>query len=496
MKKICNLLRCKLAYDVDMLLCSVCLAKGSMPTPHYFGLSFTRIWVGHGKQLRDCGLMKKGCVTPWPAFGPAEDIPPTLELDTCAKFARKWIDNCEKNHAESCLRKQSKLPKRVLDLGADGLPSTLKLKETKEETGCYTTLSHRWGDPSLGLSTTKANISNFLLEIPWSQLPKTFQDAVAITRKLGVRYLWIDSLCIIQDDRHDWDLESAKMAAIYSSSFLTIAATNAADAQKGCFSTRWTVGHGLLDLPRMSPEAIEITVDLSKEGQEGQVLVRPGYHLSHEDNNSLHLVSKMISPLLTRAWVLQELLLSTRILHLHAEEMVWECKGCSACECTFLDPPNSPNESIDSVAHTMHNDDGQLYPERATSYQSLLEPYIHSEFAQLCGGDRNPGVKKTTTWFTVISQYAKLGLTEETDRLIALSGLASAVSKHRSPDDSYLAGMWKEDLGHGLFWRVPWAHKQPVTRAPQPCPPTWSWASVHLVMGVRPLPWPAVIQLL
>jgi hypothetical protein len=59
MKKICNLLRCKLAYDVDMLLCSVCLAKGSMPTPHYIGLSFTRICVSHGKQLRDCGLMKK-----------------------------------------------------------------------------------------------------------------------------------------------------------------------------------------------------------------------------------------------------------------------------------------------------------------------------------------------------------------------------------------------------------------------------------------------------
>jgi hypothetical protein len=240
------------------------------------------------------------------------------------------------------------------------------------------------------------------------------------------------------------------MAAIYSSSYLTIAATHAADGQKGSCSIRWTAGEGLLDLPRMSPEARKIIVNLSKEGQESQVLVRPGYHLANEDIQSLDLVSKMRSPLLTRAWALQERLLSTCILHLHAEEMIWECKGCSACECTFLDPPNSPNESVDGVNHPIHNDDGQLYPEKAASYRSFLKPHIHSLFVQLCGGYRNPGVKKTT-WFTVISQYAKVGLTKETGRLIALSGLASAVSKYRNPDDSYLAGMWKEDLGQSLL---------------------------------------------
>lgn len=220
---------------------------------------------------------------PWPAFGPTEEIIPTLDLGACYKFARTWIDNCEKNHFNSCFQGECKLPKRVLDLGIDGTAAMLRLKETKAEMGGYITLSHCWGNTNDQLSTKKANISNMLNSIPIHELCQTFKDAIAITRKLGIRYLWIDSLCIIQDDLQDWKQESGEMAGIYSSSYLALAATHAASGKQGCFSTRWTMGSSQLDLPRMRSKAITIPFDLSEEGQEGQVFVRPRHHLAHED---------------------------------------------------------------------------------------------------------------------------------------------------------------------------------------------------------------------
>lgn len=135
--------------------------------------------------------------------------------------------------------------------------------------------------------------------IPWFELPKTFQEAIALTRKLGVRYLWIDSLCIIQDDHHGWEVESAKMATIYSLSYLTIAATHAADSQQGCFSTRWTVANDLLDLPRFTSREIEIPLQKSNKGQKFQVLVRHSTYQAHEHLMSTRNSIKVTAPLRT-----------------------------------------------------------------------------------------------------------------------------------------------------------------------------------------------------
>jgi Heterokaryon incompatibility protein (HET) len=103
------------------------------------------------------------------------------------------------------------------------------------EKGQYVTLSHCWGQQKF-LTTTKETLPLRTKGIEWDSMPRTFQDAATITRRLGFQYLWIDALCIIQDSEIDWETESAKMGSIYQDSVLTIAASDARDGRGGCFS--------------------------------------------------------------------------------------------------------------------------------------------------------------------------------------------------------------------------------------------------------------------
>ena len=113
------------------------------------------------------------------------------------------------------------MPSRLLYVGSQIDPWCLRL-DARPTLKPYIALSHCWGDVSAIFTTTKATFEDRLLEIPWSKLPKSFQDAISITRAIHVEYLWIDSLCIIQDDSEDWKAESVKMAEVYSGAYLTI----------------------------------------------------------------------------------------------------------------------------------------------------------------------------------------------------------------------------------------------------------------------------------
>ena len=125
------------------------------------------------------------------------------------------------------LHKELHLPTRVLDLLAKGV--NIYLYESLQEEEPYLCLSHCWGGVTQ-FTTTLATVQDHKSEILWIDLPPLFQDAVTIVRKLGYRYLWIDSLCIIQDDLADWDCESARMWSIYQGAELTIAATDCPDS--------------------------------------------------------------------------------------------------------------------------------------------------------------------------------------------------------------------------------------------------------------------------
>ncbi|KAH6671992.1 heterokaryon incompatibility protein-domain-containing protein, partial [Halenospora varia] len=137
------------------------------------------------------------------------EIPPTLDLSSCTRFLIPKIRNCNTTHIR-CQSRSSQIPSRLLYVGSETDPTCLSL-ELLPILQPYVALSHCWGDQSAIFTTPKATIKDLLLEIPWTKLPKTFQDAVSITRSLKIDYLWIDSLCIIKDDPSDWKTESVKM---------------------------------------------------------------------------------------------------------------------------------------------------------------------------------------------------------------------------------------------------------------------------------------------
>jgi hypothetical protein len=184
-------------------------------------------------------LTFKGQPAPWSAFGAANMVPGRLDVDIAAHQIIRWLQDCEGSHECSRYRRRiTKLPTRVLDLGEDPKPQDpIKLFETEGAEGTYMTLSHCWG-PAQFITTTEATIEQRIAGIPLADLPQTFKDVVSLTRNLKIRYLWIDSLCIKQLHKDDWESEAGKMGSVYSQSFLNIAATSSAESSGGCFKDR------------------------------------------------------------------------------------------------------------------------------------------------------------------------------------------------------------------------------------------------------------------
>lgn len=134
------------------------------------------------------------------------------------QLARNWLKICETNHhsgsADGCpLVEEHELPTRVIDVG-DGGARVPVLIEGKGKRARYCTLSYCWGGIS-NVTTTSSTIHAHSQGIPLAAAPATVRDAIVAAQSLGFRYIWIDSLCIIQDDPQDWMREAEKMADIY-----------------------------------------------------------------------------------------------------------------------------------------------------------------------------------------------------------------------------------------------------------------------------------------
>lgn len=379
----------------------------------------------------------------------SNDIPVHPNPQVYIDIAKTWIETCE-SHSSCPSVTRTRLPKRILDLGPHRLRNAISLVETKDNAyGRYMTLSHCWGGVH-PITTTKSTLRNRTISIRMSQLPQTFRDAALICRGLGVRYLWIDSLCILQDDRLDWEQESAKMAAIYTGSYLNIAATHARSSVEGCFSSRWAE----VDV-NMSSRAFPIRSYECKEtvrGQEYTVHVRLSLDRGHNDFRVGMGTQKYRrrAPLFSRAWVFQERCLAPRTLHFHANELIWECKTAVRCECKGIDVIERSQEWYRGW-NAMH-------------LEMEVANFNFQELADL--------------WLEVVTSFSALSLSHESDRLPALSGIASRFQG--SLLKTYVAGLWQEDLVRGLLWYVGFTW---MSASKRPLPlraPTWSWASIIL----------------
>lgn len=205
----------------------------------------------------------------------------------------------------------AQLPTRLLDLGENDAES-IRLTEndsTTLATGRYIALSHRWGDmdDTQRVCTYKHNIEDRKAHIPFDELPASFQDAVRVTRALGVRYLWIDSLCIIQNCEKDWATEAGKMEVVFSNAYCTIAASSATSSLAGFLGER-----GQRDVTRVPMPG-------------GESL----YLAEHIDNFHADVENSVLS---SRGWVFQERALSRRTLYFTSTQIYWECGNGIVCE--------------------------------------------------------------------------------------------------------------------------------------------------------------------
>ena len=281
------------------------------------------------------------------------------------------------------------------------------------ENGRYAALSHRWG--SSALTTTLANLQSRKKCIIWAELPKIFQDAIAITRQLGLRYLWIDSLCIIQDDIEDWQRQSAQMSSIYANSYVTIAATSSDSSDSTCLT---------------SNNRARAPVELNQPSIFARKPLTHGHMFNSNENNSAY-------PLFGRAWCFQERLLSTRTLHYTRDEIVFECRTGYRCECGSIWRGVQP-----AVSDCLKLAYAQILEESRKFGDD--DRYIGPTLTSSCN-------KETLLWFRILGEYTATQITFDRDTLPALSGVAD-----KMPLDlmgKYLAGLWEQNLLYGLLWR-------------------------------------------
>jgi hypothetical protein len=259
-----------------------------------------------------------------------------------------------------------------------------------------------------------------------SCLPKTFRDAISVASFLGAKFLWIDSLCIMQDSLDDWQEEASRMADVYRGSLCNIAASASAEARAGCLYERKS---------QIKPHPCIIR-DAWGRQKNDILLYNDNYWDRMFDND----------PLRQRAWVVQELLLSRRILHMGRSQISWECYESNACE----EYPGGIPSFMENVMRKTSLEEMSLVPSK---------PSIHWK----------------VTWTGVVYKYTSCCLTKPEDKLVALSGIAKIWQA--ASQDEYIAGLWRKGLATQLLWKA-WDQDSPIFPTRDYRAPSWSWASV------------------
>lgn len=365
---------------------------------------------------------------------------PLARPDSDINFARirDWLNNC-KHHHPMCQIAMSgeklddkgettSLPTRVIDVGDEPF-SIPKLRTSNEEQGPYVALSYCWGTCEV-VKTLSTNIESFHKALPLDRLPQTIKDAITVTRRLGFRYLWVDALCIIQDDHDDWAAEAKRMSSVYQYAFLTIAAISGVEATSGLFT------------PKPPEQSVYI---------DGLQFSMPLATLDEELDRSKWN---------TRGWVMQERFLSRRLVHYAHSQLYFECKEgyISEGDQNAYHSEKSKNSGFDTIATNDNHEYQSRFSERSRKLNFRLDSI-----------GRHSDDMIVEYWGNFVYAYMKRELTQEKDKLAAIEGLSQAVSgyivnskrsKHEKSATKHLAGM----LIDGLFQQLKWWPSRKATR--------------------------------
>lgn len=314
------------------------------------------------------------------------------------QLIQKWLSVCSDTHGcdqcpysyEFIDEDEVYLPTRILKIDAQNEQLAVKLIETPGMKGRYCALSHCWGDPEkMPLRSTTSNIHEHFEKLQWDKLPKTFQDAIIVCGGLGIEYLWIDSLCIIQDDTADWSREASCMGSLYKNALLVLVASGSSDPTGGLF-----IG----DRPGIP--SFTLPFYGIQDGTQTDTKLRDAsgiYHLMFAPRDELKSPSR--GPLAQRGWALQEWHLARRKVSFMPGGLTWTC------------------------AHGCHDERGYF-----------LDLAMYSDLS----------------WACFLEDYTSRRLTYHTDRLKAVEGVASEM--RRSGRKGYKSGTWADNCIPDVLW--------------------------------------------
>ncbi|KAI1130738.1 heterokaryon incompatibility protein-domain-containing protein [Nemania abortiva] len=350
---------------------------------------------------------------------------PTLVLDdrVCAEI-QGWARDCENHPQCGNLNWSRKNPTRLIRILSDTYIQIVDARHI--DFVQYAALSYCWGSSQIAdTSTVKANIAKRERPFPITDLRKTIQDAIALVRRIGLHFIWVDSTCIIQDSKEDWENEAMLMAEVYSNAYFTLCSVLAEHADTALIRPRdaWAYPTELCNLASRRLSIVSLTLEELKQ----------------------------LAAYSTRAWTLQEERLSPRILYWTPQQMYWSCATRTATESS---PSQRKRLTIGEAPDT-------------------TQAFLQASFE---------GINLHLYWKDIVEDYTKRSLTNTEDRFPALSGLAA---KYQFGGNIYLAGLWQQTIAEDLAWRVEISVPQNRLEERARDIPSWSWASLPTCTPIK-----------
>lgn len=391
---------------------------------------------------------------------------------------RNWLHACSSSHVACQSGGAHFNPTRLVEIQHSDGAWTLKLVCDIKEPRKYVALSYCWGcEALLKVATKRNNLAAYQQAIPWDDLPLTLRDAAIATYRIGFTYLWIDALCIVQDDGIGKTLEIAAMDKVYGQADLTIVASAADDASQGFLRDR--------TYPKTLSQSLKPEFSLfdlpwtTSNGRIGTVTLVPRDSTSPlRPHDRIH----------TRGWTFQERLLSRRVVEFSRSQTRWSCRhdvrghldGLTQHSPdehqSYTMPTGVSGERPQNAVFDPEEDSGSR--EKTSVLSSVL---LHSARPDLIRGS-SIGLSDadiTRSWETVVLAYSHRTLTDPSDRILAISGVAKAYASCTSL--KYVAGLWGDTLPGSLLWiavRITDMMPQLVRHRPRGRGvPSWSWAS-------------------
>ncbi|KAK3325982.1 heterokaryon incompatibility protein-domain-containing protein [Apodospora peruviana] len=355
---------------------------------------------------------------------------------------KTWLNTCHESHEQCSRYKSPFMPSNVISItnpntGNKSDPPAVRLIHNPPSAP-YAALSYCWGGDQ-PVKATKATVDDLTQGIDYRQLPKAIQDAITTTQAIGLQYLWVDALCIVQDDPVLMASEIAQMCQIYQTAHVTISAARSSACTQGFLDD--------ITIPDKNSPAFRLTLLNPNDPS-----AAPGFIICFP--------KQLQDPVEYRAWTLQERLMSPRVLKFSQDETVMMClesavSGDDGLPYYMYRPGK---REMSDYWHASHDQDIKLM----NHFHERLLSQEHTD----------------ALWVQLVTEFCGRLITNRDDQILAISGIASHFGRlWRTGGGKYMAGLWEEQFPGALMWYTDGLHEE-IKGSRDYLGPTWSWISV------------------